>query len=204
MSSIKIRVIGLLALLALPLALGCCTIAGATAGAVVGGGAGLVCDAVILAPFAIVSSVLGCNKSHEAMSAKEIEQLCKAGVDDQVIITQIEQVGMRAPLSVKEMVRLKKKGVSSEVIQIAQQYPSPISKISSDLAGESQASDSSPQLASSKTDEMPEAELSEKKLPSTESHLLDPVLTAEIDPSFRPSPDVHPYTQSPPISEFFE
>lgn len=221
-TTMRVIVIGLMVLSILPLASGCCTIAGGLlgggTGAVVGAGAGLLvgqpveglkggaavgalaggvtgamCDALILSPFTIVGHVLGCNKSHEALSAKDVEKLCEAGVDEQVIITQIEQVGMQGPLSVKEIVRLQKQGVSSVVIQVAQQHPAPITQPQEVPADEPQVVSDAPQFATSESTEPLPVDPSVTTLqpPNTAS-------TSEIAPFFEQAPYTQPYAQPDP------
>lgn len=213
-------VIGSAALLTLSLTLGCCTIGGTLlgggAGTVIGGGAGLccgqpsegmakgasigaasglvtgaVCDMVILSPFIIVSKVLGCDKSHEAMTAQEIEQLCNAGVDNSVIITQIEQVGMREPLSVKEIIRLKKKGISSEVIQVAQLHPAPTNGLETQIEIETQESGTA--IAKEETS-APQQEVVPNQDEATPKPIEDPSLQpASFEPSLVQPPSILNY-----------
>lgn len=230
MSTTMMKVFVGMVLLALPLTSGCFTLAGGVlgggTGAILGGGVGLccgepvegmasgaafgagtgmiagaVCDAVILSPLAIVSSVLGCNESQEAMTAKKIEKLCKAGVEDQVIITQIQQVGMEGPLSVKEIVRLKEKGVSTTVIQFAQQHPNPLSP--SVVSSSNPSSANNAQLVGPDPAKTPSASSPVIKASATEpidalSHSSGDSLETEAFRLFEATPSKQPYAQPNP------
>lgn len=221
-STTKTIIIAFLILSLLPFASGCCTVAGMAlgggAGGIIGGGAGLlcgdpaegmqkgamiggtagavtglVCDAVILSPLALVACVLGCNEEDvtvTALSAEDIEKLHKANVADEVIIGQIERVGMQGPLSVKDLIHLQKQGVSPVVVHTAQLYPMPI-KSAEETSEEAPVELSmevteSPSFGNYQTPVVPTEGSTSNGAPSA------PSPPSQIAPFFEPVPTPHP------------
>ncbi len=98
-------------------------IIGAGVGALTGAAVGNAIDEVDARNQAHIQQTLGRPLPPGGVTVDDLIMMTQAGVTEDVIATHIQYHGMARPLATGDLIRLQQSGVSSRVIQVAQQPP---------------------------------------------------------------------------------
>ncbi len=98
-------------------------IIGAGVGALTGAAVGNAIDEVDARNQARIQQTIGRPLPPGGVSVDDLIMMTQAGVTEDVIATHIQYHGMARPLAAGDLIRLQQSGVSSRVIQAAQQPP---------------------------------------------------------------------------------